>query len=91
MGMATLFSDTSPEAEAVLIELLRTAPPWRKLQMMNRLNASLRTLALSRLRQRHPQASAAELRCRLADMRLGSELAAQIYGPLEASIEPSLE
>lgn len=81
--MIQLFSDTRPEAEAVLIELLRTAPAWRKLRMMNQLNASVRTLALSGLRQRHPQASPAELRRRLADLLLGPELANQVYGPLE--------
>jgi hypothetical protein len=28
--MSNLFPDTHPEAEAVLIHLLREAPPWRK-------------------------------------------------------------
>jgi hypothetical protein len=31
--MSTLFPDTRPEAEAVLIRLQREAPPWRKLEM----------------------------------------------------------
>lgn len=37
--MTVLFSDTSPEAEAVLIDLLRQAPPWRKFEMVGELNA----------------------------------------------------
>jgi hypothetical protein len=77
-----LFPDTRPEAEAVLIGLLRQAPPWRKLQMVGQLNQTVRTLALSGLRQRHPQATPQELRRRLADLLLGVELAAQVYGPL---------
>ena len=80
--MARLFSDTTPEAEAVLFGLLREAPGWRKMQMMDQLNASVRTLLLSGLRERHPQADEAELRRRLADLLLGKELAEKAYGPL---------
>lgn len=83
--MSALFSDTSPEAERVLIELWRQAPAWRKLHMVGQMNATVRTLALSGLRQRHPQASEAELRRRLADLLLGPELAGQAYGPLITS------
>jgi hypothetical protein len=79
---SSLFADTRPEAEAVLIELFRQAPPWRKLHMVGQLNQTVRTLALSGLRQRHPQATAEELRRRLAELLFGEELAAQVYGPL---------
>jgi len=82
MKRHTLSPDTRPEAEAVLINLLRQAPPWRKLHMVGQLNQTVRTLALSGLRQRHPQATPQELRRRLADLLLGSHLAAQVYGPL---------
>jgi hypothetical protein len=80
--MTLLFPDTTPEAEAVLINLLRQAPPWRKLEMMSQINETVRTLALSGLRHRHPDASEAELRRRLADILLGPELALKVYGPL---------
>jgi len=80
--MSTLFPDTRPEAERVQIELLRQAPPWRKLHMVGQMNQTVRTLALSGLRQRHPQATLEELRRRLADLLLGPELAARVYGPL---------
>jgi hypothetical protein len=79
--MSTLFSDTSPETERVLIALLRQAPPWRKLELMGQMNEMVRTLALSGLRQRHPQATPEELRRRLAGLLLGPELAARVYGP----------
>jgi hypothetical protein len=84
----TLSPDTQPEAEAVLIELLRQAPPWRKLYMVDQLNQTVRTLALSGLRQRHPDATPQELRRRLADLLLGPDLAAQAYGPLQAPEVP---
>ncbi len=83
-----LFSDTRPEAEAVLIGLLRQAPPWRKLAMVGQLNQAVRTLALSGLRTRHPEATPQELRRRLADMLLGPDLAAQVYGPQEVQEAP---
>jgi len=44
--MTTLFADTGPEAERVLIELLRQAPVSRKLEMLGQMNATARQLAL---------------------------------------------
>ena len=81
--MATLFSDTDPKAERVQIELLRRAPVWRKIQMVAQLNETVRTLALSGLRQRHPDASPQALRRLLADLVLGELLAEKIYGPIQ--------
>ncbi len=83
--MTRLFPDTSPEAEAVLLEGLRRLPPWRKLEMVGQLNQTMRQLLLIGLRQRYPEASPQELRRRLADLLLGPELAARVYGPLEAA------
>jgi len=73
-------SDTHPKAERVQIELMRQAPPWRKAYLLGQMNATVKALALSGLRQRHPQASQAELRRRLADLILGDALAAHVYG-----------
>lgn len=83
MKKYALFPDTRPEAEAVLIKLLRQALPWRKLHMVDQLNQTVRKLALSGLRQRHPKATDQELHRRLADLLLGSDLATQVYGPLQ--------
>lgn len=80
----TLLSDTSPEAEQVLLELLRQAPIQRKLELMGQLNAMAKSLALNNLRRQYPHASEAELRRHLADRLLGPELAAVVYGPLPA-------
>ena len=67
----------------MLIGLLRQAPPWRKLHMVGQLNLTVRALALSGLRRRHPEATPDELRRRLAHLLLGADLAARAYGPLE--------
>jgi hypothetical protein len=80
--MRTQSPDTSPEAERVLIELLRQAPAWRKLGMVEDTNRSLKDLLMADLRHRFPQDSPALLRRRLADLWLGPELSAAAYGPL---------
>lgn len=79
----TLSPDTSPESEHVQIDLLRAAPPWRKLALVGQLNQTVRVLALEGLRQRYPQTTPAELERRLADLWLGPEMAAKVYGPFE--------
>ena len=78
-------SDTRPEAEQVLVALLRQAPIWRKLEMVGELNAMAKTMALNNLRRRYPDAPEAALRRRLADRILGPDLAATVYGPLSAA------
>lgn len=80
--MTALFSETSPEAEAVLIQLLPQAPSWRKLEMVDQLNQSVKLLALSGLRQRFPLDDDERIRRRLADLLLGEQLALRVYGPL---------
>ena len=61
--MSRRLSDTIPETEAILTDLLRT--PWRKLQMVDEMNALVRCMALSGLHERHPQVSSEELQRRL--------------------------
>jgi hypothetical protein len=80
--MSVLSSDTHPKMEALQIRLLRRASPTRKMEMLAQLNASARTLALSGLRSRFPQAGEAELRRRLAGLLLGEELARKVYGEI---------
>ncbi len=80
--MTALYPDTHFKMEALQIQLLRKAPPWRKLEMLAQLNASARLLALIGLRQRHPSAGDSELR-RLAGLLLGEELAFRVYGEFD--------
>ncbi len=84
--MTALFSDTGPEAERVLINLLRGASVTRKLEMLGQMNAAARQLALQGLRARHPGATDAQLQRYLADLLLGPELAALAYGPLPSEV-----
>lgn len=71
-------SDTSPEAGEVLLQLLRKAPPWRKLEMVSDLNRTLRELVLSELGERYPDKSDEELRFLLAERLYGAEVARAI-------------
>ena len=80
--MRTQAEDTDPEAEQVLIQLLRRATPARRLALLLEANRTARALALVGLRERHPNDSPAQLQRRLADLWLGPELAAKAYGPL---------
>lgn len=79
--MVTRLTDTSAEAERVQIEILRSMPSWRKFQLWNDLNTTMRRVALAGLRERFPFATPEELHRRLATILLGPELATQAYGP----------
>jgi len=80
--MRTLADDTSPEAERVLLDLLRRATPARKFGMMVSAIVAGRELALAGLRERFPHDPPARILRRLADLWLGPDLAARAYGPL---------
>jgi hypothetical protein len=73
-------SDTSPEAEKVLIDLYRRMPGWQKLQQVMDLNRTVNDLALADIRRRHPQATERELLLRLASRRLPPDTMRQVFG-----------
>jgi len=78
--MALDSMDTSPEARAVMVQLLRQMTPERKIERVAALNRMTRGLAMAGLRERHPHASEEELRLRLAALLLGPDLARKAYG-----------
>ena len=79
--MSTLWPDTHPDLELLQVEGLRQMPTWRKMALMAEMTESVRTLALTGLRQRYPTDTPAQRRRRLADLLLGPDLAARAYGP----------
>jgi hypothetical protein len=83
--MYRLFPDTHPKFEELQVELLRSADPWRKLEMVWQMNAAVRTMLLSSLRSRHPDAPPQAIERRLAGLLLGEQLARRVYRPLEAA------
>lgn len=76
-------SDTHPNTERVLIELMRKAPGWKKAHMLGQMYQTMKLLALQGLRERHPKATEAELRRYLAHILLGPDMATKVYGSIQ--------
>ena len=80
LGRGKAHTDSTPDTEALLTELEREAPAWRKLELMQSLNRWVLELSLAGIRRRNPEATEKELRRLLADIMLGAELATRVYG-----------
>lgn len=78
--MKPLSPDTTPEAEAILIEGYRRMPVWKKLQQVGELTEMVGQLAMNDIRRRHPQADERELRLRLASRWIEPELMRKAFG-----------
>ncbi len=78
--MKIVLTDTVTDAEEVLVRLLRTAPIWKRLKMIEDLNESLRALASADLRRCYPAANEKELKKRLAARLLKREEVMAAYG-----------
>ena len=77
--MSVLSSDTHPKMEQIQIEVIRRMPSWKKIAVMEGLNETVRALAITGIKQRHPNATPAQVRRMLADLILGAELARKVY------------
>jgi hypothetical protein len=78
--MEFVTQDTTPQAETVLLELLRQAPVWKRLQMVDQMHETLRLLALADLRRTHPNADDSEIKRRLAARILSRTEVIAAYG-----------
>jgi len=76
---AILSRDTSAEVERLQIEAWRRMTPVEKAAAMSQATRDVVTLALSGIRQRHPDASDRECFIRLAALQLGPTLVRQVY------------
>lgn len=70
--------DTSPEAHAMQMELLRQASPGRRLRLMCQLTATTMNTARRRLEQLHPEWSKEEVDVEFTRVHHGAELAGQL-------------
>ncbi len=77
--MSVLSSDTHPKMEALQIQVIRRMPAWKKISIVNDLNTTVQTLAISGIKERHPNATPQEIHRMLAELRLGTELAKKVY------------
>jgi hypothetical protein len=76
--MSTLFTDTHPKMEALQIQFIQRMSASKKMGIVNGLNETVRTLALSGIKQRHPNATPAQTQRMLAELILGEELARKV-------------
>lgn len=77
--MSTLFPDTSHQMEDIQLKLIRRMPIWKKVAIVEGLNETVKTLAISGIKQRNPRATPEQIRRMLADLMLGAELARKVY------------
>ena len=78
--MSALPSDTSPDAERVLIEGYRRMSPADKLARVFSLNRALEELGRARIRAQYGDVPEREVRLRLAAPRLGRETMVKVFG-----------
>lgn len=55
--MSALSSDTHPKIERMQIEFIRRMPAWKKFTIVDGLNETVKTLAVSGIKQYHPNAT----------------------------------
>ncbi len=73
-----LSADTTQEAEEVIFQLLGKKSSAERLQMVSKMSAAVRTLAMSGLRQRHPAEPDVQLRFRLVELLYGADVAEEV-------------
>jgi hypothetical protein len=76
-------NDSSPQAEAVRLALIKRMSPSRRFAMATGWSNSMRELVRANLKRQFDGASENFVRRRLAERWLGTELAAKVYGPLD--------
>jgi len=78
--MSQLYTDTHSKMEALQIQFIRRMPPWKKISIVDGLNETVKTLAISGIKQRNPKATPEQVQRMLAELMLGAELAQKVYG-----------
>lgn len=80
MPRKPLFEDTSPEAEAILIEGMRRMTPAQKMARVQALTLRARYALEQDVTRMHPNADAQELRLRFAARWHGPEFTRKNFG-----------
>ena len=68
-------TDTSPEAHAVQLELLRRMSPDERLEKAFSLSNGVRRMAMDAIRRRHPDFDEVQVRIKFIELTYGKELA----------------
>ncbi len=80
LGMAptTYTTDTSAEAEAVQLELLRQMTPQQRIEKMCGLSQQVRQMAFQAIRRQHPEYSEDEVKWTFIALTYGQELSDEV-------------
>lgn len=76
-------TDTSPEAEAVQIELVRRMAPAQRLEKTIQRSSQMLRAAKAAIRRRYPAYSEQEVAIKFIELHYGDELAAGVRRQLE--------
>jgi hypothetical protein len=86
-GRAVLAGDTSLEVERLQVALWQRMSPLEKSHAVTEISRTAQELSLAGIRRRHPRASERECLLRLAVLKLGRELAMDVYPEVRALAE----
>ncbi len=79
-----MLTDTTIQAEQIRLRALRAMSPSKRLSMAVGWSQSVREMSRAGLRRQFPHLTEKELLRHLSERLLGTELAAKVYGPLNA-------
>jgi hypothetical protein len=72
-------SDTSPEAEQILIDGYRAMPPLKKLRCVSQMTLAIQEMALIRIRNKYGNISEREEKLRLASLWIDRETMIKVF------------
>lgn len=83
MNPSPYTTDTSPEAEAVQLELIRAMPPSERAARALRLTSQMLRRAKDAIRRQHPEFNEQEVGLKFVELHYGETLAREVRVHLE--------
>jgi len=78
MRQAPYTTDTSPEAYAAQLDLLRQMSPIERLRKTFALSRQVKRMSMDAIRRRHPEFDEDEIRVRFIELTYGKAIAADV-------------
>jgi hypothetical protein len=79
-------ADTTLEAQRVQFEVFRRMPPGKRLEMALQMSDSLRAVAASGVRGRHPDYSEDQVKMAVIRLSLGDDLFRKVYPGVDVAV-----
>ncbi len=83
MNLRFVPADTTPEAARVQLEIFRRMPPSQRLEQALALSETVRRVAASGVRHRHPEYTEEQVRLAVIRLTLGDELFGKAFPGVE--------